>query len=248
MTNQRNNLIPTVVTDKNGKLTTVHKRPVTSSIPALASVMPLPPTSHDSTFKQLHILFEDVFASMNIRNDQQTILKTLHPDTMNLMAATYRGGSSSFGIDSAIRNGVSEGKFELLNNLAHLNYDTIGHDNAWWINTIHVMNGVRSMVSLLKDQKMIDFTDKDDPDLHGGEELIKALLSPDNSDLKGSSFNIFGQTTTVFHHPQISGLIIKNPQRTQEIITLYRDYGSYNREVFTEALASTTPSLNNGIL
>lgn len=240
-------LVRTPVVDKNGKLTTVHKREDAGD--ASHSWFPKPAFPSQRELAQKYV--DNAFSPCVDRlppDKKQKLLTTLHPESLPRMVdmKTKSPNIVMFNITIAIDWCAENGNFALFNSLMLLTHEAEERDSEWHRNALHTLNGIESITDR---GNPIDFTNADDPRLEGARVLFSTVMKNKHHGYITDDRTLpNNQTMLTFHDPEVGNLIMEHPDRADDIVDLYRDRGAYNPELFAAVLSSSSPAVNDGML
>lgn len=247
----RNPLVATPTVDKNGRLTTVHKRADAGSaktVPAIPKVS-LSSSPEENSKNVVESAFHtDVQGVKMPPNIREKMMATLNPNTLPLMEKMLREyGGGMTGFRKATDYSAANRSFALLNSYMALMDESQDKDRDRQLHTLYTLCGLQ----LSRPGKtQIDIADPDDPKAEGARAYVKAIADYLDTGLviaervpKKAS-----QTAYVFLDREVGTLIIERPDRADEIVDLYRKHGMFDRGLFEAALDSDAQALNDGVL
>jgi hypothetical protein len=245
-----NPLVATPTVDKNGRITTVHKRAdaggtkASSSIPKVSLAAPPQDDAKKVVEAAFHTDVKSVKMSANVR---EKMMATLHPDTLPLMEKMLREHNDGiFVFRKATDWSADSRSFALLNSYMALADESGVSDRD---NLLHILYSLRGVQQARPGRAQIDITDPDDPKAEGARALAKALIDNAESGLvRYQSLTAKGQAAYAFVDYEVGTLIIDRPDRADEIVDLYRSHGMFDRGLFEAALDSDAKALNAGVL
>ena len=250
----RNPLIATPTVDKNGRVTTVHKRMDTGStspgraIPKVA----LPAQPQDNCKLIIESGFEtDIHSVKMSDNVRAKMMATLHPETLTRMENLLRNHNVPVTVFRRATFWCAQNRnFAVLNSLALLTEEADDKDK-------HTKIQERVMAALMGVQHIrepktpeIDFTNPEESRTEGGRALVNALITRGWSEGLISYINPKkDQTAFVFIDYGVGNLIMDRPDRTDEIIDMYGvGRTPYDRGLYEARLDNNVRSLNSGAL
>ena len=95
----------------------------------------------------------------------------------------------------------------------------------------------------------IDLTNPDEPRAEGARALVKVMIErglPEG--LARMKEPKKDQTALCFEDPAVGGFIIDHPDHADEIVDLWKERGTFDRELYEEALNNNVAPFNNGVL
>lgn len=251
-----NRLVPTTVVDRNGKQTTVHKRldPVSkrsSSMPAPA-MDKIKPVMLDHFPLMVESALDVAIGGSNMSDSmREKLMDSLHPETKPRIENMLRANRSITAVRTAMSWCADTRSFAVLNSLTALAEESETGDasnKALDMADKNVLCALMGLQSIRAPKTPpIDLTNEDDPRSAGVREYVRVLVEAE-PELIRKEQNKKRHIQTTFEDPELGNLIIERPDRADEIVSLFRSRGSYDRDSFIEALDNSIPSLSEGAL
>lgn len=251
MTMTKNPLIPTPTVDKNGRVTTVHKRLDTggSSLARAIPKVSLPAQPQDNCKLIVESGFEtDINAVKMSDNVRAKMMATLHPETLPRMENLLRNHGVGVALFRKAAFWCAQNRnFAVLNSLALLSEEAEDKSQKTQERILFALMGVQD----IREPKTpeIDLTNPDEPRAAGGRALVKAVISLDwKEQLTYTSNPRKEQRALTFVDTGVGNLIMDYPDRADEIVSMYAGNRLFDRGRYEAALENNVQPLNEGVL
>lgn len=240
---------PVQIVNKNGVQTTVHKR-VDNSPSSTGRSMPAPKLSlHDD--EKYKIMVEMSFeVALNGKktsdNVRAKMMATLHPETLTRVEGLLRNNIPLTSMRNAMSICVDNRNFAILNSMAllvpEMEDPSVNNQN----NILYALAGIQHD----RDEKTpeVDLTNPDDPRSYGVRAYLESLFKADGDMRVFRTTQKKQQRYVNFADNRVGKMILDYPERADEILSLYRSHGTFDRDLYETALATTSTSLMEGAL
>jgi hypothetical protein len=240
---------PVQIVNKNGVQTTVHKR-VDNSPASTGRSMPAPKLAlpDDDKYRlMVEMSFEMVLNGTKMsENVRSKMMATLHPETLTRIEGIVRENIPMTVMRRVMSICADNRNFAVLNSMALLvpEMDDPSVNNQ--DNILYALTGLQQD----RDDKTpeIDITNPDDPRAQGVRKYLESLFKADG-EMRVFRTTLKKQQRYVnFKDREVGKMIIDYPERADEILSLYRSHGSFDRDLYESALATSSTSLMEGAL
>lgn len=240
---------PVQIVNKNGVQTTVHKR-IDAAAASNGRSIPVPTLALPSDDKY-RIMVETSFeVALNGKKASESVrakmMATLHPETLPRIEGILRDNIPLTAIRNAMSICADNRNFAILNSMALLvpEMEDPGVNNQ--NNVLYALAGIQ----IDRDEKTpeIDLTNPDDPRAQSVRKYLESLFKADG-EMRVFRTTLKKQQRYVnFKDREIGKMILEHPERADEILSLYRSHGTFDRDLYESALATSSASLMEGAL
>lgn len=245
-----NRTSPVQIVNKNGVQTTVHKRVDTQSS-VTGRKIPIPSLSPNIEEDKYRIMVQMSFemalnGSKMSDNVRTKLMDTLHPETLPRIEEILRSNTSLSVIRNAMSICVNNRNFAILNSMAllvpEMDDPNINNQN----NILYALTGIQQD----RDPKTpeVDLTNPADPRASGIRGYIDSLFKSDRELRMSRTTPKKGQRYINFVDSGLGKMLLEQPEHSDEILSLYRSHGTFDRDLFETALGTSSTSLIEGAL
>lgn len=248
----RNPLIPTTTVDKNGRQTTVHKR-MESGGSGRATSIPKATLVTAGAADNCNIIVtagfdNDINAVKMSDNVREKMMATLGDDTLERIENNLRDHNAPLTMVRRATHWCAQNRnLAVLNSLALLTEESEDKSSKVQERLLLALMGVQH----IREPKTaeIDLANPDDERASGAKALVKIIVERGfNEGLISMIGPKKEQSAIVFIDQGLGNLIMDRPDRSDEIVDMYRGGKPFDRGLYEAALENNVRALNDGAL
>jgi hypothetical protein len=179
-------------------------------------------------------------------NVRSKMMATLHPETLTRIEGIVRENTPMTVMRRVMSICADNRNFAVLNSMALLVPEMDDPSVNKQDHILYALTGIQQD----RDDKTpeIDITNPDDPRARGVRTYLESLFNAD-ADMRVARSTLKKQQRYInFKDREVGKMILDYPERADEIVSLYRSHGAFDRDLYESALHTGSPSLMTGAL